>query len=136
MNSKVGVWVDHRKAIVVHVSDSGEETIHVQSGAESQLRRSSDQTTGSFEPLQVPSDDTRQRKYKAELNTFYDEVISHLINSKSIFICGPGEARKELKSRMDAKHSVTDKVVLEAADSMTDAQVVATIRKHFQVAER
>ena len=132
MNSKVGVWVDHRKALVVHVSDSGEETIHVQSGAESQLRRSSDQTTGSFEALQVPSDDTRERKYKAELNAFYDEVISHLVTSKSICICGPGEAPKELKNRMDAKHSVTGNVVLEVADSMTDAQVVARIRQHFQ----
>lgn len=132
MNSKVGVWVDHRRAIVVHVSDSGEETTHVQSGAESQLRRSSDHTTGNFEPLQVPSDDTRERKYKAELNTFYDEVISHLLTSKSIYICGPGEARNELKSRMDAKHSVTGSVVLEPADSMTDAQVVAKIREYFQ----
>ena len=132
MNRKVGVWVDHRKAIVVHVSDSGEETIHVESGAESQLRRSGDQTTGSFEALQVPSDDTRERKYMAELNTFYDEVISHFVNSKAIFICGPGEAPKELMSRMDAKHSVTGNVVLEAADSMTDAQVVARIRQYFQ----
>ena len=132
MNSKVGVWIDHRKAIVVHISDSGEEVIHIQSSAESQLRRSSDHTTGAFEPLQVPSDDTRERKYKAELNTFYDEVISHLVNSKSILICGPGEARTEFRNRMDAKHSVAGKVVSEAADSMTDAQVVARIRNHFQ----
>ena len=132
MNGKTGVWIDHRKAIVVLVSDSGEETTHVQSGVESQLRRSGDKTTGSFEALQVPSDDTRERKYKAELNTFYDEVISHLLTSKSIFICGPGEAPMELKNRIDTKHSVTGNVVLQAADSMTDAQVVAKIRKHFQ----
>ncbi len=132
MNSKVGIWVDHRKAILVRISDSGEETIRVQSGAESQLRRSSDHTTGNFEPLQVPSDDTRERKYTAELNGFYDEIISHLSHAQSILICGPGEARKELKNRMDAKHPVAGNVVLEAVDSMTDAQVVAMVRKHFQ----
>lgn len=132
MNRKVGVWVDHRKAIVVRVSDAGEETIHVASGAESQLRRAGDTTTGDFEPLQVPSDDTRERKFKASLNSFYDEVISHLANSSEIFIFGPGEARTELRSRMDAKHSVNTNVILEAADSMTDAQVVAKIREHFR----
>lgn len=133
MDNKVGVWVDHQKAVVVRISDSGEEVIHVESGAESQLRRSGDQTSGPFEPLQVPSDDTRERKYKAELNNFYDEVILHLMDSKSVYICGPGEARKELRNRMDVKHSINGDVVLDAADSMTNAQVVAKIRRHFQL---
>jgi hypothetical protein len=131
MNSNVGVWVDHREAIVVKLSDSGEETMHVKSGAESQLRRSGDHTTGTFEPLNVPSDDTRERKFKAELNTFYDEVISHLRHALSILIIGPGEAKKELQNRMDAKHPVAVHVVVEAADSMTQPQIVARVRKHF-----
>ena len=132
MSSKVGVWVDHREAIVVKLSDSGEEIVHVQSGAESQLRRSSDHTTGSFEPKLVPADDTRERKFMAELNTFYDEVIPHLSQAGAILIIGPGQAKKELQNRMDAKHSVAGNVVVEAADSMTEAQVVAKVRKHFQ----
>ena len=132
MNGRIGVWVDHRRAVVVKVSDSGAETVQVLSGVESQLRRSSDRVTGDFEPLQVPADDTRERKHMAELNTFYDEVISHLGPAKSILICGPGEAKKELKNRMDVKHTVAGDVVLESADSMTDAQVVAKVRQHFQ----
>ena len=132
MSSKVGVWVDHREAIVVKLSDSGEEIVHVASGAESQLRRSSDHTTGNFEPLQVPSDDTRENIFRTELNTFYDEVASHLSQAESVFILGPGEAKKELKNRMGAKHSVAGTVVVEAADSMTEAQVLAKVRKHFQ----
>ena len=132
MSSKVGVWVDHREAILVKLSDSGEETVHVQSGAESQLRRSSDHTTGNFEPMQVPSDDTRERKFTAELNTFYDEVISQMNQAGSILIIGPGEAKKQLRNRMGSKRSVAGSIVVEAADSMTKAQVVAEVRKHFQ----
>lgn len=132
MTNNVGVWVDHREAIVVKLSDSGEETIHIQSGVESQLRRSSDNPDGSFEPSQVPADDTRERKHQAELNTFYDVVISHFSHAQSILICGPGPARKELENRIEAKHRVKGSIVLEAADSMTEAQVVAMIRKHFQ----
>ena len=132
MNSKIGVWVDHREAIVVKLSDSGEETMHVQSGAESQLRRSSDHPTGNFESMQVPSDDTRERKFTAELNTFYDEVISQLQHAAAILIIGPGEAKKELKNRMGTKHPFAGSIVVETADSMTKAQVVAKVRKHFQ----
>ena len=132
MNNKVGIWVDHREAIVVKLSESGEESIRVQSGAESQLRRSSDHTTGTFEPMQVPSDDTRERKFTAELNTFYDDVISHLNSAGAILIIGPGEAKKELRNRMGKKSAVTGNVDVEAADSMTEAQVIAKVRKHFQ----
>lgn len=81
--------------------------------------------------MQVPSDDTRERKHKAELNTFFDEVISHLVTSKSIYICGPGKAPMELRNRIDVKHSITGNIDVEVADSMTDAQVVAKIRQHF-----
>ena len=132
MNGKIGVWVDHQKAIVVKILDSGEETTAVYSSAESQLRRSSDRTDGSFEPQQVPADDKRERKHKAELNSFYDEIISHLSSTSGILVFGPGEAKKELRNRMVEKHGVTENVTVETADSMTDAQVVAKVRDHFQ----
>ena len=134
MNNKVGVWIDHRQAIVVLLSDAGEECVHIQSGMESQERRASDHPSGNFEPQQVPADGKRDRKETAELNKFYDAVIPHFSRAGAVYICGPGEARKQLKNRMDEKHSVAGKVEIEAADSMTDAQVVAKVRKHFATA--
>ncbi len=133
MLGKVGVWIDRRQAIVVQFSDAGEECIHIESGTESQERRASDHPEGPFEPLNVPADDTRDRKETAELGKFYDEVISHLRGAHSIYIFGPGEARKHLKNQIEENRSVTGKVEVEAADSMTDAQVVAKVRKHFQI---
>jgi hypothetical protein len=40
MGTKVGLWIDHRKAIVVAVTDKGEETGLIISKVEKQLRRS------------------------------------------------------------------------------------------------
>jgi len=131
MSIQVGVWVDHREAILVKLSESGEEMIHIPSEVESQLRRTGDDPHEKFEPLQVPSDDVRQNKHTAGLNTYYDEVISHFGDAQAILIFGPGEARKELKKRMDTKHPAKGKVDLEAADSMSVAQVAAKVRKHF-----
>lgn len=133
MLNRVGVWIDRRQAIVVRFSDAGEDCCHIQSGMESQERRASDHPEGPFEPLNVPSDDTRDRKETAELNKFYDEVISHLRQAHSIYLCGPGEARKQLRNRLEEDRSVTERVVIEAADRMTDAQLVAKVRKHFHI---
>lgn len=134
MNVNAGIWIDHREAIIVRSSENSEQVIRLASDAESQLRRSSDRSDGGFEAQQVPADDTRNRKFMAELNTFYDDVISHLKSVDSIYICGPGEARTELKKRLEAKHPVSCEVQLEPADKMTEAQVVAKIRAHFQAA--
>ena len=55
MKAKVGLWIDHRKAIVVAVTDNGEETGLVISAIEKQTRRSqSSRHTGPYEPQQVP----------------------------------------------------------------------------------
>jgi hypothetical protein len=54
MRTKVGLWIDHRKAIVVAVTDKGEETGLIISKAEKQLRRSGDSPLkGPYEPKQV-----------------------------------------------------------------------------------
>jgi len=132
MKKHIGVWVDHREAIVVTLSGSDAQTTRILSNSESQPRRESDQTTGNFESQQVQSDSTRERKHVADLNHFYDEVISHLADADSLLICGPGEAHTELKKRLEAKSKSGAEIMLKPADSMTEPQIVAMIREHFQ----
>lgn len=131
MKSQVGVWVDHREAYIVTLAGSESETTHILSNSESQPRRASDRPSGSFEPQQVQADSTRERKQVAELSHFYDEVISHLGDVDSVLICGPGEARTELKKRIEATSKSAPEVTLKPADSMTEPQLVAMVREHF-----
>jgi hypothetical protein len=42
MRTKVGLWIDHRKAIVVTVTEKGEEIKEIISEVEKQPRRSGD----------------------------------------------------------------------------------------------
>ena len=42
MRPKMGVWIDHRKAIILAIAEEGEETRLIISGVEKQLRRSGD----------------------------------------------------------------------------------------------
>ena len=79
MKTKAGLWIDHRQAIVVIVSDTGEEIKQISSHAEKQLRRTgSTPLQGNFEAQKVPADDTRQRVFTSQLKTFYDEVIDSI----------------------------------------------------------
>ena len=74
MKTKVGLWIDHRKAIVVAVTDKGEEIKLIISKVEKQLRRSGDSPLkGHYDPLQVPAADSRQRRLTGHLNIYYDK---------------------------------------------------------------
>ncbi len=132
MRTKVGLWIDHSKAMVVAVTDKGEEMGLVISKVEKQLRRSGDSPLkGSFEPKRVPADDIRQRVLTGHLNSYYDAVIACIGDAESILIFGPGEAKGELKKRLE-KNNMGGRIAgVETVDKMTDRQIAAKVRQHF-----
>jgi hypothetical protein len=132
MRTRVGLWIDHRKAIVVTVSDKGDETRLVISTVEKQLRRSGDSPLkGRYERQQVVADDSQQKGFTGHLNSYYDAVIASIGGAESILIFGPGEAKGELKKRLQGKNLGGRIAVLETVDKMTDRQIAAKVRQHF-----
>ena len=134
MRTNVGLWIDHRKAIVVARTDKGEEMGLIISSIEKQARRSpSSHHTGPYEPQQVPADDSRQRAFTGHLNIYYDAVIASIRDAESILIFGPGEAKGELKKRLE-KIGLGNRIIgVETVDKMTGRQIAAKVRKHFAV---
>jgi hypothetical protein len=132
MGTKVGLWIDHRKAMVVRVTEKGEEIALTISGVEKQLRRSGDSPLkGPSEPRRVPADDRRQRAFAGHLNPYYDAVIASIGDAESILIFGPGEAKGELKKRL-ARKSLGGRIAsVETADRLTYPQITAKVRQHF-----
>ena len=132
MKKKVGLWIDHRKTIVVAVTDKGEEMGLVISAIEKQARRSlSSRHTGSYEPQQVAADDSQQRTFTGHLNIYYDAVIASVRDAESILIFGPGEAKGELKKRLERIDLGGRIVSVETVDKMTDRQIAAKVRRYF-----
>ena len=132
MKAKVGLWIDHRKAIVVAVTDKGEEIRVIISKVEEQLRRSGDSPLkGRYDSQQVPADHRRQRTFTRHLNLYYDAVIASIRNAESILIFGPGEAKGELKKRLEGHNLGGLIAAVETADKMTELQIAAKVRKYF-----
>ncbi|GBO55302.1 hypothetical protein APA_3352 [Pseudanabaena sp. lw0831] len=130
--NKVGLWIDHRKAIIVSITEKGEEIREITSDVEKQPRRSGDSPLkGTYEPVQVPADDSRQRAFTGSLNIYYDEVIASIGSAKSILIFGPSTAKDELNERLKEKNLDSPIVGIETVDKMTDHQIAAKTRQHF-----
>jgi len=130
---RTGLWIDHKKAIVVLVTDEGEEIKTILSKAEKQLRRSGETPLkGRYDAREVPMSDSRQREFTEHLNLYYDEVIGCIHDAESILLLGPGEAKDELRKRLE-KNNLGDRVAaVETADKMTDPQIAAKVRQFFK----
>ena len=125
MSTEIGLWIDHRKAVIVIVSHEGEQVSEITSHMEKHTRfagRGSEH--GSDE-------DMRDRQFENHLNAYYDRVVAAIRDGDSIQIFGPGEAKGELKKRLESEGLKGHVLAIEAADKMTDRQIAAKVRGRF-----
>jgi hypothetical protein len=130
MTINAGVWIDHHKAVVLRITDAGEDIRQIISG--------DNKTAHTAEGARVKSAHTRtdfvakdklERKAESHLNKYYDEVIVLLKDVDSIFILGPGEAKGELKKRLESKKLKGQIAHVETVDKMTDHEIAEHVRQ-------
>jgi stalled ribosome rescue protein Dom34 len=132
MKTNVGLWVDHRRAVILAISDGEEEVQVILSHADRQPGRiEGERPATKFESLQVPADDVKDRKFEHHLNTYYDEIIACVHDAKELLIFGPGEAKGEFKKRLEKEKPGGRIVTVETTDKMTDRQITAKVREFF-----
>lgn len=132
MKTKAGLWIDHKKAVIVALTDHGEEIGLILSKVERQLERTGGSPLkGPYDPQQLAAENSRQRAFRAHLNMYYDAVIASLRDAESILIFGPGEAKGELKKRFEKNKMGARIAGVETADKMTNRQIAAKVRQRF-----
>jgi hypothetical protein len=123
MEKHIGLWIDHRKAVVVILSQGGEEIRTIESGVGKHTR-----FKGGGADEDGSSEDIADRKFGNQLNDYYDKVIAVIRDAKEVRIFGPGEAKHELEHRLE--HTGLKKLIaaVETADKLTDPQIAAKVR--------
>jgi hypothetical protein len=124
MKTNVGLWIDHRKAVIVRLTDKVEKTRRIISGMEKHVRFSD----GAQD---VTAEDQRDKRFTGHLNKYYDKVVSCIRDADSILILGPGEAKVELRIRLENEALGGRIAGIETVDKMTDRQLAAKVRQHF-----
>lgn len=133
MSTQAGLWIDHRNAVIV-IGDGDETTTTktIESNVEGHVRFSGGSGSGgSHGSREGGGEDTRERHFEGQLDKYYDEVIKVLRGAQSIWIFGPGEAKGELKARLDHAGLAAHIAGIETVDKMTDGQIAAKARELF-----
>lgn len=125
MNKKVGLWIDHNKAVIVSITNNVEERRIITSDMEHYIRHSSNV------PGDGSAEDVRDRRFWNHLGEYYDKVIAHIGDAKVIQIFGPGEAKHELQKHLESEGMLDNIVSVDDAESLTDRQVAKRVRERF-----
>jgi hypothetical protein len=132
MATKAGVWIDHKQATVVLVTDAGQKIQKFKSELEKSTRPARGSTAKhSYSKNDFVAEDWRERKVADHRQKFYDEVIAGLRGAAAVLILGPGEAKGEFGKRIKYQKLRVDMVEQETTDKMTDRQLAAKVTKHF-----
>ena len=132
MTTQAGLWIDHRKAVIVMVSVKGDTTKLIESNVDRHVRYSGGtQSNESHGTREGGAEDTRERHFEGQLTKYYDEVIACIRDAEAILIIGPGEAKGELKARLEHDGLGAHIVGVETVDKMTDRQIATKVREHF-----
>ena len=135
MDNKAGIWIDHRKAVIVFVSGGQVTATTVESDVGAHARYSGRAGYPTPDGPQAGGGEKKyEERYGQHLDRYYDDVIKQLGQPESVLIFGPGEAKLELKERLSPSKTFSERTVdIETADKPTDPQIVARVKEHFRI---
>jgi hypothetical protein len=128
-----GVWIDHHKAVVVLLTEQGQEMLKIQSGDRASarspagLRAKNGQAANDF-----ATEGNRGQQVTIHRNQYYDEVIACVRNAQAILILGPGEAKGEFRRRMVREKFGGHVAEMKTVPGLKDEQIADYVRQHFQ----
>jgi hypothetical protein len=126
------VWIDHRKAIVVHGGSEGaiaEQTFLSNLDERQRFNGEGSDKTGMFGQY---LDHQQQEQFKKEhhFQKFLDGLVDQLDHPDSILILGPGDARFELENTLQRSKSMKHiHIENRPADKMLSHELRAALQE-------
>jgi hypothetical protein len=133
MKKEVGLWIDHRKTVIVTFENEVEMTREIRSNIDKSEEGSTSSRSDDNLSQGSTAEDVRDRKYGDHLGRYYEGVISLIRSADSIWIIGPGEAKVELETRLKDEDLGERIVGVETVDRLSDHQIAARVRQHYHV---
>ena len=127
MSKEVGVWIDHKKAVIVSIAAGEVTTRTLTSDIGAHPHYSGSQEGGGEKKY--------EQRHNQDLDRYYDDVIGQIGKPDALLLFGPGEAKLQLKERLRRSNVSSESIVaVETTDKLTDPQIVAKVKEHYGIA--
>jgi hypothetical protein len=128
MERKVGLWINHLKAVIVSIANKKIYIREIISNIEKQSRPLISDSVDS--PVEK-SEDLRNPKSEILLDRYYNVIISLISDAESIWIFGPDDAKVELEDRLRSAGFGARVVGIETVAELTNRQLALKIQQRF-----
>lgn len=136
MKKQTGIWIDTSKAIIVTFTDGKEHITEIKSDIENRIYHDKEGDKGTFMGgHHINNERTFDERKEHQFDHFLKDVLSHIKESNVLYVFGPSETKIKLKKMIvDGKIIADNKLKsVETADSMTLNQVVAKVKKFYNL---
>jgi hypothetical protein len=126
MSHDVGVWIDHKKAVIVSIAEGQVTTRTLESDVGAHPH---------YSGFHAGGEKKYEDRHNQDLDRYYDDVIGQLGEPNALLLFGPGEAKLQLKERLGRPKGPSERIVaVESTDKLTDPQIVAKVKEHYRIA--
>ncbi len=136
MKSKAGVWIDHKQAAIVLLTDSGPEVKRIKTVDKSPRAANGARARHTYTPNDFVPEDRRERKLIEDRKKVFEQVLANVRGADALLILGPGEAKVEFRKHIMAKKLRGLSLEVETTDKLTDRQLIAKVGEHFANASK
>jgi hypothetical protein len=134
MSNQIGIWIDHKKAVIVSASAGRVTATTLESEVGPHARYSARAGYPTPEGPKGGGEKKYEERYGQRLDRYYDEVIKQLGQPEALLIFGPGEAKLQLQERLSRSKALSERPVdIETTDKLTDPQIVAKVKEHYGI---
>lgn len=135
-DKKIGLWLDHHKAYFIDFTKMPATLDSIYSDMEANVRYGGE--TGSGTRLgnnrATNNEKHRQNREREQLHHFYNLLADRLKHYNDIFLFGASTAKDELFNKLTSDKSFAGKNLnVRASDYLSEDQMIAEARKHFNV---
>ena len=130
MNKRVGLWLDRNKAVIVSIANKTEARRIITSDMEHYVLYS------TVVPGDGAPENIRDRRFWNHLGEYYNQIIEYIRDATEIQIFGPEVAKFELQKRLESEGLAGHIVSIDAADKLTDFQIITRIQNRFPMQSR
>ena len=136
MKKQTGIWIDTSKAIIVTFTDGKEHITEIESDIENRIYHEKEGDKGAIMGSHhLNNERTFDERKEHQYDHFLNDVLSHIKESDELYVFGPSETKIKLKQKIDDGKTIPDNKLksVETADSMTLNQVVAKVKKFYNL---
>jgi hypothetical protein len=135
MKKKTGIWIDHKKAIIVSLNGEKENIIEIESNIENAVYHDKEGNKGTFSGSHHGNSETKfDERKKNQLNDFLKEVIAKIKETDELFVFGPAETKTKLEQKIYSEKSFDIsklKSVATANSNMSLNQIIAMVKEFY-----